>query len=415
MVGTGEYTTGYVGAVGGASKSDKGSGVVGLTLIDLRARTGIVGRLVLVGVRGGKLAAIKDHMKSAIADRYPASEYDMSMDTFPAPEATDPSAYLEAFKTMPRGSAVTIFTPDDTHFEIALAAVNAGLHVLIAKPLVKSLKEHLELLAAAHANNVLCVVEVHKRFDPFYTDARDRIASLGDFSYMAAYMSQPKMQLTTFASWLGSGASDISYYLNAHHIDLLEWCLEGKARPVLVFGSGSTGVAKALTGADVEDTITLTVHWENLASGTQGVAVFTSSWIAPKSDVHSQQRFFYMGHKGEVNVDQAHRGFSTSTDEAGYASPNPLFMKYVPQRGRFAGQLGYGYRSIEAFVRAVQDVNAGVASVSSFDATLPTVGTTLQTTAILEAGRKSLDLRRPVRIVYSDSEGHKSFHPVALD
>jgi hypothetical protein len=47
-----------------------------------------------------------------------------------------------------------------------------------------------------------------------------------------------------------------------------------------------------------------TVHWENLASGTQGVAVFTSSWIAPKSDVHSQQRFFYMGHKGEVNVDQ---------------------------------------------------------------------------------------------------------------
>ncbi len=26
MVGTGEYTTGFVGAVGGASKSDKGSG-----------------------------------------------------------------------------------------------------------------------------------------------------------------------------------------------------------------------------------------------------------------------------------------------------------------------------------------------------------------------------------------------------
>ncbi len=98
---------------------------------------------------------------------------------------------VQAFKTMPRGSAVTIFTPDDTHFEIALAAVNAGLHVLIAKPLVKSLKEHLELLAAAQANNVLCVVEVHKRFDPFYTDARDRIASLGDFSYMVRVSRAP--------------------------------------------------------------------------------------------------------------------------------------------------------------------------------------------------------------------------------
>ena len=34
------------------------------------------------------------------------------------------------------------------------------------------------------------------------------------------------------------------------------------------------------------------------------VAVYTSSWIAPKSDVHSQQRFFYQAHKGEVTVDQ---------------------------------------------------------------------------------------------------------------
>lgn len=52
MVGTGEYTTGYTD--GGASKSDKGSGVVALTLADLRARTGKVGDLKLAGVRGSK-------------------------------------------------------------------------------------------------------------------------------------------------------------------------------------------------------------------------------------------------------------------------------------------------------------------------------------------------------------------------
>ena len=32
-----------------------------------------------------------------------------------------------------------------------------------------------------------------------------------------------------------------------------------------------------------------------------GHAVYTSSWISPKADVHSQQRFFYMGQKGEVS------------------------------------------------------------------------------------------------------------------
>ena len=56
QVGTGEYTTGFVG--GGASKSDKKVGVVGLTLFDLRRR-GKVGDLSMVGVSGGKFPAIR--------------------------------------------------------------------------------------------------------------------------------------------------------------------------------------------------------------------------------------------------------------------------------------------------------------------------------------------------------------------
>ena len=31
-------------------------------------------------------------------------------------------------------------------------------------------------------------------------------------------MSQPKLQLSTFKAWAGL-SSDISYYLNSHHID----------------------------------------------------------------------------------------------------------------------------------------------------------------------------------------------------
>lgn len=33
--------------------------------------------------------------------------------------------------------------------------------------------------------------------------------------------------------------------------------------------------------------------------GSVGHATYTSSWIAPRSDVHSQQRWFYMGQAGE--------------------------------------------------------------------------------------------------------------------
>ena len=115
----------------------------------------------------------------------------------------DSDAYLAALDTMQAGDMVTIFTPDDTHFEIAMAAVERGMHVLAAKPLVKTLDEHLRLKEAAEANNVLVAMEVHKRWDPIYLDARDRIRTLGDFSFFQSYMSQPKTQLDTFRVWAG--------------------------------------------------------------------------------------------------------------------------------------------------------------------------------------------------------------------
>jgi D-galacturonate reductase len=57
MVGTGEYTTGYVG--GTASDSDKGAGVVALTMFDLRRRSkvdrvGMCGVNVSTGREGGR-------------------------------------------------------------------------------------------------------------------------------------------------------------------------------------------------------------------------------------------------------------------------------------------------------------------------------------------------------------------------
>jgi predicted dehydrogenase len=58
----------------------------------------------------------------------------------------------EAIKLMDKGDVVTIFTPDDTHFEITLACIEAGLHVLCAKPVVKKLADHLKLAEAGMYN-----------------------------------------------------------------------------------------------------------------------------------------------------------------------------------------------------------------------------------------------------------------------
>jgi D-galacturonate reductase len=81
-------------------------------------------------------------------------------------------------------------------------------------------------------------------------------------------------------------------------------------------------------------------------------------------------------------------------------------MKYSPSTsGHFDGQRGYGYVSIETFIDAARSVNAGLTKPDEYDKNgLPTIANTVLTTAILNAGRISLDEKRPVGIKNSGRE-----------
>ena len=377
VIGTGEYVTGLVH--GSKSTSDKGTGIIALTLFDLRER-GLVSAIILAGSNGLKFPLVRSHFSQLIAKRY---GMDVSFRSFPDDDRKDPNAWKSALQELDPGDAVLVFTPDDLHYRMAHAAASKGLNVLVAKPIVKTVDEHDSLIEVSREKKVTIAMEVHKRWDPIYSDAREKMRGLGDFSYFSSYMSQPKSQLNSFREWAGK-SSDISYYLNAHHVDFHCWALEGLARPVSVIASASTGVATG-RGLPTEDSITLMVDWLN-NSGTKATAVYTSSWIATKAEVHSQQRFFALHHEGEVRVDQAHRGYDFASDTSGYQSPNPLFFRYTPDaNGRFAGQASYGYQSIADFILGKREH-------------LATIETTRATTAILEGGRKSLDTGKRVEL-----------------
>jgi hypothetical protein len=65
---------------------------------------------------------------------------------------------------------------------------------------------------------------------------------------------------------------------------------------------------------------------------------YTASWAAPKSDVHSQQRFFYMGHAGELTArpkQMATRRGNTPTHNSGGGSASS-----APAGGRAGGWAG---------------------------------------------------------------------------
>ena len=122
MLGTGEYTTGFVGT--GAADSDKGTGVVALVMLDLKRR-GKVGRVGMCGTNGKKLPQIRAHMQRVLGDVYEGIE-PSCVETWPADGTVDDKAYLAACQAFEPGDVAIIFTPDDTHFAIAAACLKRG-------------------------------------------------------------------------------------------------------------------------------------------------------------------------------------------------------------------------------------------------------------------------------------------------
>ena len=350
----------------------------------------------------GTLTIAGEHLTKNITNAY--NGLDTSFDSFPANDKTDPDAYKAAIDALKPGDAITVFTPDPTHYPIALYAIERGIHVLLTKPAVKQLDHHQELLRRASEKGVYVFVEHHKRFDPAYSDARFKAKTLGDFNYFYSYMSQPKSQLETFKAWAGRD-SDISYYLNSHHVDICDSMVQQLGYlPVKVSATSSKGVATDLgCNPATEDTISLLVTWARPDQPERrAVGVYTSSWTAPqRAGVHTNQYFHYLAADGEIRVDQAHRGYDVADDRVGQiAWFNPFYMRYAPDEdGNFNGQTGYGYISLEKFVDGCAAVNEGRLKPEDLDAKgLPTLHNTIATTAILEAGRRSIDEGREVGI-----------------
>ena len=112
-----------------------------------------------------------------------------------------------------------------------------------------------------------------------------------------------------------------------------------------------------------------------------------------------------MAANGEIRIDQAKRGYGVADDAAGQIVwYNPFYMKYAPdEEGNFNGQTGYGYISFEKFIDSVAALNEKRVTLEQLDVRgLPTIQNTIGTTAILEAGRRSLDESRSVGILEKD-------------
>lgn len=203
-----------------------------------------------------------------------------------------PMAKLDDALTRDDVDAVAVCTPSGVHAQLAIAALQAGKHVVVEKPVDVSLEAAAELVAAeARSPGVATVISQH-RFDPSSRAVHDalRNGTLGQVTSGVATLSWWRSQTyydsgTWRATWdLDGGGAAMNQGI--HTVDLLVWmmgrpvevtaytaCLahdievEDTAVAIVRFESGALGVIHATTAAYPGLTARLQVH------GTRGSAI----------------------------------------------------------------------------------------------------------------------------------------------
>jgi predicted dehydrogenase len=216
----------------------------------------------IADLRGAKLVACYDSF-SAAADRLAAE--------------TGCRAYhkLDDMLADPAVTVVTIGTPSGAHMEPAVAAAEAGKHVIVEKPLEITLKRCDRIIEACEKNKVKLSAIFPSRFHDSALEIKRAIEgnrfgrlTLGD-SYVKWYRTQ---QYYDSGAWRGTWELDGGGALMnqaIHSVDLLTWfmgpvaeitartdtlaheriAVEDVAVAALRFESGALGVVEATTAA----------------------------------------------------------------------------------------------------------------------------------------------------------------------
>ena len=98
----------------------------------------------------------------------------------PAPEKFPGAKIYKSLCEMfsdPDVDAVIIATPSFSHFELAKAALEAGKHALVEKPIALASADARELVKIAKDCGKICAVMLNQRTTPIYARIRELVAS----------------------------------------------------------------------------------------------------------------------------------------------------------------------------------------------------------------------------------------------
>jgi predicted dehydrogenase len=304
-------------------------------------RRGVIGEITLVSRRAATVQRLQNI--------FPTPFKGIPDPAVTDPEASHPDLFREGIRNLPRPGVVLVATPDHLHTPVILAAIEAGHHVIVEKPLCLKVSEARQIAQAAREDGIYVLTDYHKRHDPAIRGAKYKFGQgeLGQMLHGHAWIEERReIPLKYFARWCDK--SSPFEYIGVHYVDAYYFITGLKPKRLVAFGQ-----KKLLPkhGKDAFDAVQATIEWED-----GSVFWVQTAWVCSEhNSALTNQGLQLLGTEGEYWADHKARNCHFVTQQNKYEDYNPNFFKTFDswETGCEADVAGYGYESI---VQGIRDV-----------------------------------------------------------
>ena len=242
-------------------------------------------------------------------------------------------------------AAVSIATPDFAHREIAVAAAQAGKHILVEKPLATTVEDAEAILDAVEKSGVKLMVDFHNRVSSPFVQARQSVldGELGELQYIYARLSNTTFVPTQMLPW--ASKSSALWFLASHTFDMSTWLLNDK--PVRVYAVSRSGILRGM-GVDTQDFHVAIVEY---AGGA--VVTLENSWILPETEPNVFNfKMEVLGSEGVLYINTSDNRTVEKYTRDSVSLPDVLGFTLDANSARMSG---FVLEAIARFVDAVVD------------------------------------------------------------
>jgi len=222
-------------------------------------------------------------------------------------------------------------TPEDTHFPIAKACMQAGQNVLLEKPIALDLDEANELIELSHAKNVKFTIGYSQRFNPKIAYAKKSIAE-GKLGKVVNVMVSRHLSRNLGKKIANRVKLSPAAMESTHDLDFVFWLL-APAKPVRVYSQGAYGYMQELNGS-------YDCMWNTVTMDDGTLVVVGGGWNLPPSYPNYCGTWIEItGTEGALILDDTSRDNWLNTVKDGTQYP----MSTMPGEQvdhAFAGQMG---------------------------------------------------------------------------